>query len=90
MIYSTTILTHLLPYERSKKCQKKLKNMTKLAWTLLSEICAKLIEYLKEILLSKEFVNRHKKSEKDFTRNRILPFQTLFLYFMVLHNNAYF
>ena len=89
MIYSTAILTHLLPYERSKKCQKKLKNMTKLAWTLLSEICAKLIEYLKEILLSKEFVNRHKKSEKDFTRNRILPFQTLFLYFINFIKGSY-
>lgn len=60
-----------------------------MAWTLLSEICANLVEYLKKILHSKEFVNRHKKSEKDFTRERSLPFQTLFLYFINFIKGSY-
>ncbi len=61
----------------------------KLAWTLLSEMCANLVEYLKEILHSQAFVNRHKKSKKDFTRNRLLPFQTLFLYFINFVKGSY-
>lgn len=61
----------------------------KLAWNLLSENCAKVVEYLKQILHSKEFVNRHKKSQKDFTRNRIFPFQTLFLYFINFIKGSY-
>jgi len=54
----------------------------RLAWSLLSEICANLAEYLKKILHSKDFVNRHKKSEKDFTRERSLPFETMFFNFI--------
>ena len=60
-----------------------------MAWILLSKICASLIEYLKKILYSKEFVNRHKKSEKDFTRERSLPFQILFLYFINFIKGSY-
>ena len=43
----------------------------------------------KKILHSKEFVNRHKKSEKDFTRLRSLPLQTLFLYFINFIKGSY-
>jgi hypothetical protein len=53
------------------------------------KICANLIDYLKNILSSNEFVNRHKKSEKDFTRCRLLPFQTLFLYFINFIKGSY-
>ena len=60
-----------------------MKNSTDLARNLLSKICAELIDYLKNILHSPEFIDRHKKNKKDFTRNRKLKFQTLFLYFMV-------
>ncbi len=60
-----------------------------LARSLLSKICAKTVDYLKKILHSKDFVNRHKKSEKDFTRNRTLPFQTLFLFFINFIKGSY-
>lgn len=60
-----------------------------MARNLLSNICAKAIDYLKQILHSEEFVNRHKKSKQDFTRNRILPFQTLFLYFINFIKGSY-
>ncbi|MCP4119932.1 MAG: IS4 family transposase [Desulfobacteraceae bacterium] len=56
---------------------------------MLSKTCAELIEYLKEILHSPQFINRHKQSEKDFTRTRILPFQTLFLYFINFIKGSY-
>lgn len=60
-----------------------------LAWKSLSKTCADLIEYLKKILFSPYFVNRHKNSKNDFTRNRILPFQTLFLYFINFIKGSY-
>ena len=89
MLYSAVILTYIYPYERRSKCQKKFKSKTKLARTLLSEMCANLIGFLKNILHSQDFVNRHKKSEKDFTRKRSLPFQTLFLYFTNFIKGSY-
>ncbi|WP_155309411.1 IS4 family transposase [Desulfosarcina ovata] len=60
-----------------------------MAWRLLSETCAKTVDYLKKILHSEDFVNRHKKSQKDFTRNRKLPFQTLFLYLINFIKGSY-
>jgi len=89
MLYLVQILTYFLSCERSKKCQIKSKKVQKLAWSLLSNICANLVDYLKKILQSQSFVNRHKKSEKDFTRKRSLPFQTLFLFFINFIKGSY-
>ena len=52
-------------------------------------MCAKLIDYLKKILHSQDFVDRNKKSTNDFIRARWLPFQTLFLYFINLPKGSY-
>ena len=60
-----------------------------MAWNLLFKTCAELIEFLKKILFSQEFVNRHKRSPKDFIRNRLLTFQILFLYFINLPKGSY-
>ncbi len=75
--------------ERRIICQKKIKKRVEPAWRLLSEICANLIEYLKKILHSQDFVDRHKTAEKDFTRKRHLSFQTLFLYFINFIKGSY-
>ena len=66
-----------------------MKNRETLAWNLLSEICANLIEFLKKILHSQNFVNRNKNSVNDFIRNRKLPFQTLVLYFINMPKGSY-
>lgn len=60
-----------------------------LARNLLCDICANLIEFLKNILHSADFVDRHKKSTKDFIRKRLLPFQTLVPYFINLPKGSY-
>jgi hypothetical protein len=60
-----------------------------LAWKLLSKLCAKLIDFLKEILFSPEFVARHKQSINNFTRDRKLPFQFVFLFFVNLVKGSY-
>lgn len=77
MIYSLSINTHIFSYERSISCQKSQKNLVNLARTLLSKLCAKLIEFLKQIIISPEFLSRNRQSEKDFTRNRKLAFHHL-------------
>lgn len=89
MIILKVILTHTYLHKRRKKCRKKFKNVAKLAWRLLSEICANLINYLKNILSSQHFVNRHKNAPKDFTRSRKLPFQTLVLFMINFIKGSY-
>ena len=49
----------------------------------------KLIDFLKKILYSQDFVARNKKSANDFIRALLLPFQTLFLYFINLPKGSY-
>ena len=61
----------------------------KLARTLLSNICAKLVDHIKQILFSSDFVVRHKFSQKAFTRKRKLTFQTLFLFLINLIKGSY-
>lgn len=73
------------PYcERRKKCQKILKSRQRLAWKLLRQYCANLVEFLKKIIFSEQFLARHRQSDKDFTRNRILPFYVLTFFLMNL------
>ncbi len=60
-----------------------------MARNLHFNICSKLIEFLKNILYSEDFVDRNKKSSKDFTRKRTLTFQTLILYFINLPKGSY-
>jgi len=43
-----------------------------------------LIAHISTILSSDEFLNRHRRSPKDFTRKRCLPFETLLFFLMNL------
>ena len=75
MVYLSKILLTIYLLERRKKCQKTSKKVLTLARTLLSKICAKLIDFLKEIILSNglrlmEYV-RLRVRELDFERRLI-------------------
>lgn len=77
------LLTEANPIsEGGKKCRTTLKIWGIVARNLLLKICAKLIEYLKEIIFSEDFISRHRKSQKDFTRERLLPFHTMIFFLM--------
>lgn len=65
-----------------KKCQIFLKTMVKLARNLLLKICANLIEFLNKIILSEEFLSRHRRSPKHFVRERLLPFRNMIFFLM--------
>jgi hypothetical protein len=67
-----------------RTCLSKIKNAPKLALDLLCDLCASLIDYIKKIITSKDFISRHKKASKDFTRNRSLPLSTVLLFLMNL------
>ena len=65
-----------------KKCRIFLKLMVELARNLLLKICAKLIEFLNKIILSEDFLSCHRRSPKDFIRERLLPFPNMIFFLM--------
>ncbi len=60
-----------------------------LAWIVQCNLCASLIEYLDNIINSKEFLNKHRFSDNFFLRERLLTFPTLIYYFINLPKGAY-
>jgi hypothetical protein len=60
-----------------------------LAWNLLSNRCAKVVEFLRKFLLSQEFIAKHKTSDRAFTRNRKLPFHLLVCFLLNLIKGSY-
>ncbi len=48
-----------------------------------------MIENLNGIIFSEEFRSRHRKNEKDFTRNRLLSFHTLIHLLINMNNQSY-
>jgi hypothetical protein len=90
MIYFYPLTTlKLLVYGRRKICQKKFQISLKLAWSLLCHRCAKVIDLLKKILFSQEFIAKHKIADQDFTRNRKLPFHLLICFLLNLIKGSY-
>jgi hypothetical protein len=60
-----------------------------LAQNLLSKICAKLIEFLNNIITSPDFIARHRQSESDFTRKRKMPFHLLIVFLLNALRGSY-
>lgn len=50
-----------------------------LAWSVLSEYCANILEYLRKIINSEDFFNRHRLSSNSFVRKRFLTFRIMIL-----------
>jgi len=65
------------------------KNPWKLAQNLLFNMCAEMIEFLRKILNSQEFICRHRQNPKDFTRKRKLPAQSLIVFLLSLVRSSY-
>jgi hypothetical protein len=60
-----------------------------LAHNLISNTCAKTIEFLKQIVSSPDFVARHRQHKKDFTRHRKLPFHVLIVFLINFVHGSY-
>ena len=89
MVYSILIIDNLFHKERSIPCQKNVNHLVKLAQNLLSKMCAKLIEFLKNIITSTEFIARHRQSDTDFTRERKIPFHLLIVFLLNALRGSY-
>lgn len=60
-----------------------------LARILLCNICANLIDFIKNIIFSEKFLSFSRNSHKDFVRNRILPFHYIIFFLMNLIKGSY-
>jgi len=86
MVYSISIITVNYLIERSIPCRKLLKKLTRKLW---DGRCSKLVENIKEIIASPEFVSRHRRNISAFTRNRKLPFPLLIAFFVNFVHGSY-
>ena len=82
MLYSVIITTTINYLERRKLCYQNVQKIFIVARNLLSEMCANITESLKKVILSKEFLARHRNSPKAFTRQRKLPFHLLICFLL--------
>jgi hypothetical protein len=60
-----------------------------LARNLIFNACAKTIEFIREIISSPDFIDRHRKNKNDFSRNRKLPFHVLIIFLINLVRGSY-
>jgi len=63
-----------------KQCLEKIKVVDLLAWKLLFNPCAKIINNLWNSLHSEDFIDEYKTSPNAFVRHRKLPFHNLVLF----------
>ena len=89
MVYSLSIITASYLYERSIPCRKLFEILVKLARNLISNTCAKAIEFIKQIITSPDFVARHRQNQNDFTRQRKLPFHLLIVFLINFVRGSY-
>ena len=89
MVYSLSIITTPYHYERSIPCKKIVKNLLLLAQNLLFKICAKTVEFIREIIISSDFIERNRHSHKNFTRQRKLPFHMLIAFLINFVRGSY-
>ncbi len=89
MVYCLSIITSNYHYERSIPCQGNVKNLSFLARDLLSKMCAELVEFIKLIISSPDFLDRNRYSQKDFTRQRKLPFPVLIAFLVNFVRGSY-
>ena len=89
MVCSLSIITTPYHYERSIPCKKIVKNLLLLAHNLLFKICAELIDFIKKIVTSPEFIERNRHSHKNFTRQRKLPFHVLIAFLLNFVKGSY-
>lgn len=63
--------------------------MTQLALILFSNYVPPLIESLKKIIFSDDFREQNKQNPRDFTRDRLFPFDKLVFFLLNMNNSSY-
>ena len=60
-----------------------------MAQNLISNTCAKVIEFISQIITSPDFLARHRRHRNDFTRKRKLPFHILIVFLINFVRGSY-
>jgi len=89
MLYFAVITSTIIYSERRKLCQQNVQMTFIVARNLLSNMYANIIEPLKKVILSKEFLTTHRNSPKAFTRQRKLPFHLLICFLLNFVKGSY-
>ena len=75
--------------KRRKLCLKNPKKLAMLAWRVLCNNLARILDSLRKILFSTEFIQNHRTSSKAFLRNRKLPFHLLVCFIINFVKGSY-
>jgi len=89
LYFSTDHYPNLPIHTRRKTWLNYFKEIIKLAQNLIFNTCANLINFIKNIIYSQEFLETSRKNNKDFSRTRKLPFALLVLYLCNLTKSSY-
>jgi len=89
MVYSLSILLAIYNFERSTPCRNFFRIPSQLARNLLSKICAELLEFVKQIINSTDFIHRHRQKPADFSRRRKLPVHMLIAFLLSFLRGSY-
>jgi len=65
------------------------KKILRVVRNLRDKICTNLVEFIREIIFSPSFLERHRQKKTDFTRSRLLPFTSLILYLCNFTKSSY-
>ena len=80
---------YTLFYKRRKICLNFFETMFKLARILICDKCANLLNYIRKIIFSQEFLENNRYTKSDFTRTRLFPFTSLVLYLCNFTKSSY-
>jgi len=91
LVLNSAILFHLNSsiLKRKETWLIFLKTVATLARNLFCEVCANLVDFIKKIIFSREFLQQSRHNPADFSRNRSLPFTSLILFFCNFLKSSY-
>lgn len=89
MVYSAVTTSTTIYSERRILCLQNVQARLIVARNLLSNMCANVIESLKKLILSEQFLDRYRNSPNAFTRQRKLPFHLLICFLINFVKGSY-
>jgi hypothetical protein len=89
LYFSIKSYSNTLIHKRRELWVNFFEKMIKLVQSLIFNTCTNLINFIKNIIFSQEFLEKSRKNKKDFSRTRKLPFALLVLYLCNLTKSSY-
>ncbi len=89
MLYLVIIFNKDFSHKRRLPWTFFLKIIFKVARRLICQKCANLVDFLRKIIFSRQFLLQSRFKDTDFTRNRSLPFPSLILFLCNFLKSSY-